>query len=402
MNNLNINNDIDALIALSFLCDPGLPIVNSLLENMTPLDLLQYFQSVVNGTTNDEVFHEFRLARKSQSSNQEQSKKEQSKYGNSNSTKPNSNKNASKLIANQFIAMEKLIPTLNLDRIKLYLDRFDISIIPVPDTLKALQKEQPYLLFARGNQSLLTESKRISIVGTRSITAYGKHTVTEIASGLCERGFVTISGGAFGVDEVTHKSSIGRTIVVLPSSLSEPVPEGNFELFNTNLKKGGLLISETPPTKNFRAWSFLKRNRLVAAMSDNLLIGECPYRSGALNTFEWGLKLNKLIMSIPGNVTSPNSYGTNHIIQTREAEMVTNALDALNLIDIDTCSNSIDPANLTNEEHTIFEYIRKKKSVSVDEIATEVGKTLKEVIPIVSRLEELQLIKKDLIGYSIT
>lgn len=177
----------------------------------------------------------------------------------------------------------------------------------------------PKKLFHRGESLVkLLARPTVAIVGSRGVTAYGKQVTATVANKLAEQGIVIVSGLALGVDAIAHQAALdagGLTIAVLPSSVQEPYPATNRQLAEKIIERGGALLSEYPPgTINFKT-NFVARNRLVAGLADALLITEATADSGSLHTAGFARKQGKLVMAVPGNITSPTSAGTNSLLK---------------------------------------------------------------------------------------
>lgn len=178
--------------------------------------------------------------------------------------------------------------------------------------------QKPTQIYAKGNLDLLTKKPRVGIVGARKFTPYGKAVTDEIASKLASAGVIIVSGLALGVDSIAHKSAIqagGQTIAVLPCGIDTIYPSSHRGLGMQILQQDSLLISEYEGKELPMRHQFLERNRLIAALSDILIITEASNASGSLNTAGHALELGKTIMAVPGNITSPYSGGTNKLIQ---------------------------------------------------------------------------------------
>lgn len=199
-----------------------------------------------------------------------------------------------------------------------------------PEAFHELGDHRPLILWGRGERSALQAlSKAVSIVGSRTVTAYGNWATTEIVSHLTEFGVVSVSGGALGVDAIVHRSSLrfgGITIGVLAGGLFNPYPAGNLELFD-QIGQTGLLLSEMAPDAKPTRWRFLQRNRLIAALGSAVIVTEAGYRSGSINTVNHALELDRSVFAVPGPVNSPNSAGCNRLIAEGKAQIITDLDD---------------------------------------------------------------------------
>jgi len=159
--------------------------------------------------------------------------------------------------------------------------------------------KEPLFLYSYGNLELLKENvKKVAIVGTRDSTELGIDKTRNVVNYYVERGWVTVSGLAKGIDTIVHEETInssGRTIAVLPASFEKIYPAENLNLFNIIVSNIGLALTTTGPFENTYKSSFLDRNTIVAKMSDEIVVMEASIKSGTLNTLRQGFKFNKAI-----------------------------------------------------------------------------------------------------------
>lgn len=176
----------------------------------------------------------------------------------------------------------------------------------------------------------------LAIVGTRKPTAYGREVTTRLAGELAKRGIIIVSGLALGVDGIAHQATVeagGIAIAILGNPLPDIRPATNRQLAAKILANNGAIISEYGPDDNYTVgkWSFLERNRIVAGLSDAILITEASTHSGTLNTAARALEQGKEVFVVPGNITSPSSQGCNELIK-QGAHLVTSADDIIEII----------------------------------------------------------------------
>jgi DNA processing protein len=216
-----------------------------------------------------------------------------------------------------------------------------------PGGLDQLGQTRPYALWLRGNADLRFSCQRsVSMVGSRAATGYGAHVAGEIAADLGERGWVIVSGGAYGVDAAAHRGALaaqGITIAVLACGVDYPYPAGHAELF-AGIAAQGLVISEWPPGRRPARMRFLVRNRAIAALTCGTVIVEAGERSGALNTARHAADLGKPLMAVPGPVTSAQSAGCHRIIREWSASCVTCAADIIELLSPLSFADALAPA----------------------------------------------------------
>jgi len=189
----------------------------------------------------------------------------------------------------------------------------------------------PFGLIVKGRA---LPTKAVAIVGTRNPTTYGARVASEFASGFADREWAVISGGAYGIDTHAHRGSIaaeGVTCAVLASGVCVNYPSGNEKLF-AEIQESGALISEVMPHVRARPERFLTRNRIIAAISLGTIVVEAAFRSGSLRTARDAAEILRIVMAVPGPITSPSSDGCHRLIGERCAEIVTSVSDALELL----------------------------------------------------------------------
>ena len=204
-----------------------------------------------------------------------------------------------------------------------------------PGALDQLGPARPYALWLRGNTDLrLACTRSVSVVGSRAATSYGAHVAGEIAADLGERGWAVVSGGAYGIDAAAHRGALaaeGVTIAVLACGVDYPYPAGHADLFAA-IGAQGLVVSEWPPGCRPARTRFLTRNRVIAALAGGTVIVEAGERSGALNTARHAADLGKPLMAVPGPVTSAQSAGCHRIIREWSAACVTRAAEIIEML----------------------------------------------------------------------
>jgi DNA processing protein len=226
----------------------------------------------------------------------------------------------------------------DIQELKHVLKRFTINYLPAidanwPKSLIDLGFNMPLGIFFKGDIDLLHQES-ISIVGTRKSSIYGNSIAGEFAFDLSSIGFNVVSGGAIGIDTASHHGALnaqGKTICVQANGLHKFYPSKNDFLFE-KIIKNGLMISEYPPGRNPTKNYFLDRNRIIAALSKSTMVVEAAEISGALSTVRHALRMQRLVLAVPGSIHSKSSVGTNELIRNREAESVTNLQQVLELI----------------------------------------------------------------------
>lgn len=174
----------------------------------------------------------------------------------------------------------------------------------------------------------------VTVVGTRKPTRYGEEVTHKLTYELAKRGIVIVSGLALGVDGIAHRAALeagGTTLAVLANGLNQLTPRSHRQLGLDILASGGAILSEYEPDKPPMQYTFLERNRIVAGLSDAVLITEAAARSGTLSTAARALEQGKEVFVVPGNITSPLSAGCNQLIR-QGATPVTRVEDILEVI----------------------------------------------------------------------
>lgn len=210
-----------------------------------------------------------------------------------------------------------------------------------PASLRTIASPPKQLYYIGSEPSTWLQKRRIAIVGSRTITPYGRAVTEMFATQLAERGFTIISGLALGVDAVAHQAALtvhGAHIAVVANGLDQIYPASNTTLARALLEKGGTIISEYPEgTPSFKQ-HFIARNRIVAGLAEALLITEASEKSGTLHTARFALEQGRDVFVVPGNITSPNSAGCNNLIKAG-ALPVTSIDDILHALGADTLAH---------------------------------------------------------------
>ncbi|WP_285137164.1 DNA-processing protein DprA [Microbacterium sp. lyk4-40-TSB-66] len=202
-----------------------------------------------------------------------------------------------------------------------------------PTRLDDLGAHAPLALWRRG---VATHAERpaVALVGARASTAYGEGVAADLAADLAAAGVAVVSGAAYGIDGACHRAALsagGATVAFLAGGVDRPYPRGH-EALLAQIAAAGTVWSETPcgaaPTK----WRFLSRNRLIAAMSDAVVVVEAGWRSGSLNTAAHAATLGRPLGAVPGPVTSAASAGCHRVLREYDGVCVTSASDVLEML----------------------------------------------------------------------
>jgi len=256
-----------------------------------------------------------------------------------------------------------------------------------PERLKEI-KDPPEKLYFKGEWDEGIFRNCLAVVGSRRITSYGKIITNSLVTQIASAGITIISGFMFGVDAHSHRAAVEsckRTIAVMPCGIDVIHPAYQKDLYEKILENGGLIISELEGKHPPAAWTYPKRNRIVAGLSQATLIIEAAEKSGTLITAELTKENNRKLFVVPGPLTSKTSVGTAKLIKDG-AEIVTSAEDILKFFNVNNFNKqkagNASYKKLDNIEQRIFEQLNHEP-LEVDSLArilnisvSELGKTL--------------------------
>lgn len=158
----------------------------------------------------------------------------------------------------------------------------------------------------------------VAVIGTRDPDPLGVALASRLAADLAEEGVSIVSGGAIGIDASAHRGALlgdGRTVVVMPAGLEHWYPRRHAALYRDVIQRGGALVSpfhpRTPPT----AWTFPRRNELLAALADIVVVVQAPAASGALVCAEAALRLGRRVLAVPGSTADRRAQGCNRLLR---------------------------------------------------------------------------------------
>jgi len=228
----------------------------------------------------------------------------------------------------------------------------------------------------------------------------------DFSADLSEAGRTVISGGAYGIDAAAHRGALaGRTpsIAVLACGLDSPYPRGHTRLFE-RLAESGVLISELPPGEHPTRVRFLARNRLIAAIGAGVIMVEAAVRSGARNTLTWATVLHRVVMAVPGPVTSATSVTPHRLIRDAEAVLVSSAAEVLELLSPLGRATGSRPSearatdSLSVDELRLFESVPGRGARGADELAVRAGLPMPTCLALLSQLADRGYLRQDTEG----
>lgn len=270
-----------------------------------------------------------------------------------------------------------------------------------PDSLDDLAEQAPFCLWALGEPDLAPYQERgVSIVGARAATAYGEHVTATIVADLVRTGHPIVSGGAYGIDAIAHRATLasgGATAAIMAGGIDQLYPTGNTTLLRSVIDNGGTVLSELPPGSAPSRVRFLRRNRLIAALTKVTVVVEAAWRSGTLATANHAFDLGRAVGAVPGPVTSAQSAGCHRLLKESAAACVTDAADIKELAGFEQqprgpvqgelglelrTTDTLDPL-----EKMVFDVLSPRTTRSLDELARLAGVTAGEVITAVGKME---------------
>jgi DNA processing protein len=235
--------------------------------------------------------------------------------------------------------------------------------------------DAPTLLFYKGEANL-NASRMVGIVGTRTATDYGRHETEKIIEALAEHDVTIISGLAMGIDAIAHKAAIKNnipTIGAIGHGLDTIYPASHAGLAKEMIKMGGGLLTEffsgTLPEKH----NFPLRNRIVAGLSDAVIVVETHVKGGSMITAKFGDSYNRDVFAIPGRNIDSKSGGCNYLIRTQKANMLTTPDDFLETMGWKLNKKKVKKQKelfmeLNGDEKRITDLLEEKGSLGIDQI----------------------------------
>ncbi|MFT3948986.1 MAG: DNA-processing protein DprA [Agriterribacter sp.] len=235
--------------------------------------------------------------------------------------------------------------------------------------------DAPSVLYYKGTADL-NANKIVSVIGSRTHTDYGKEMTTCIIEELSEYNMLVVSGLAYGIDAIAHKTALKNnlpTVGILAHGLDRIYPSAHSSLAKDMIKNGGILsdfMSGTKPDKQ----NFPKRNRIVAGIADATIVIETSLQGGSMITAELAGNYNKDVFAVPGKATDIKSAGCNYLIKSNKAALVTSGKDIIDFMNWDTrvlpkkARQAALFTELTPEQTAVTELLSKKETVHIDEI----------------------------------
>lgn len=188
-----------------------------------------------------------------------------------------------------------------------------------PEAFKAIGEDCLERIYAMGNLDLLKREHMVAIIGSRKATRTGNSKAYDLGISYAKKGYVVVSGLALGCDASAHRGCMaadGGTIAIVATGLNLVHPRENIPLQEEILRKGGLILSEQPLGVKANPTRLVSRNRLQAALSEEVIVAECPKHSGTMHTVRFAQKYGKKVKAARLPYDKEENSGNKYIIDT--------------------------------------------------------------------------------------
>ncbi len=285
----------------------------------------------------------------------------------------------------EFIEKHKIKPLFYLDK-------------NYPNRLKQ-SEDSPVLFYYKGRVNF-NASKVISIVGTRNATTNGIDNCNKLIDDLKNSGHnpIIVSGLAYGIDICAHKSALKNkldTVAVLGHGLHTIYP-ANHRSTAVEITKQGALLTEFLSNSKIERTNFVRRNRIIAGLSDATIVVESASKGGALITANIANSYNRDVFAFPGRTTDKYSAGCNLLIKINKAALIASAKDLEYILQWDTKKIPLQTElfnNLTTDEQLIVNVIKNEEQISIDNIAYKTKLQIGQVVSLLFNLEFSGVVK---------
>jgi DNA processing protein len=256
--------------------------------------------------------------------------------------------------------------------------------------------DSPQLLYCKGDISF-NNDKVLAMVGTRKASLYGKDACAKIIGGLKQRGHnpVIVSGLAYGIDVASHRAALDNglpTIGVVAHGLNQLYPASHKNIARQMVDEGGAVLTDFSTLAIAEPKNFLKRNRIIAGLSDAVIVVESAAKGGSMITASLANSYDRDVFALPGKTSDKYSKGCNLLIKQSRASLIENAEDVEYLMGWEKNEN-ISPQikmsmnDLSKEEALIYSFIEKNGSISLNDISFSTKIPLSKLMGILLSLE---------------
>ncbi len=256
--------------------------------------------------------------------------------------------------------------------------------------------QPPKAVWIAGALAIAT-APAVAIVGTRNASTYGLRVARSIAATCARAGVCVVSGLARGIDGASHEGALdagGRTVAVLGTPLGVAYPRHHRAL-QQQIAREGLVISEMEPGEHATAWTFPRRNRLIAALSQLVVVVEAGEKSGAQRTVDHAHALGITVAAVPGMIDAPQAFGSNRLLR-EGAHVIAEPEDVLALLNVD--ARPLAQPMLSGDDAQLWDAL-SAGSADVATLARRAGLTSRSTAAAVSSLEISGLVYVDHLGH---
>lgn len=265
--------------------------------------------------------------------------------------------------------------------------------------------DRPHILYSIGDVETLNSPHALSVVGTRRITSYGETLCARIIPELAEMfpDLVVVSGLAYGIDAAAHRAALAsgaRTVGVIANKLPDVTPAQHRNLAKDILDHDGAIITELSSQSKQNGSHYIPRNRIIAGVSEGLFVVESPSNGGSLSTAKAADAYSRTVMAAPGRITDSRSEGTNHLIKTNVAQLVTSAKDIALALGWDIPGAVPEkmhfaPHQINPKERSVYDAIADNSDgMTIDMIADKCALSVSEVSAILLNMELSSLVRQ--------
>lgn len=255
--------------------------------------------------------------------------------------------------------------------------------------------DAPLGIFTIGNCDL-NKKHFVSIVGTRHATPYGLSFINNLVSDLSEKidDLVIVSGLAYGADIAAHRAALDNdipTIAVFAHGLSTVYPAAHRNDAAKIVQRDGMVVTEYFHSAPIHRGNFLSRNRIVAGLSDCLVVVESAVKGGALVTARIAVQYNRDVFALPGRISDPYSAGCNALIAGNDAALIRNADDLISAMrwtphPTEACQKEMFP-ELTDQEQAVIDYLTANSESRINKLSVDLNITISRLMSVLVDLE---------------
>ncbi len=265
--------------------------------------------------------------------------------------------------------------------------------------------DRPHIVYSVGDIKVLSSPHILSVVGTRRISSYGETICARLIPELAEMfpDLVVVSGLAFGVDAAAHRAALAagaRTVGVIANKLPDITPTQHRNLAKDIVEQGGAIITEIDSQSKQNGTFYIPRNRIIAGVAEGLLVVESAANGGSLSTAKAADSYSRSIMAIPGRINDSRSDGTNHLIKTNIAQLVTSARDIATALGWEIQNSMPEklhyaPREVNDKERLLLTVLADNSDgLTMDNIADKTAMQISEVSAILLNMELSGLVRQ--------